>query len=1173
MPAAPQPLDPLNLPLEGVRLIEASAGTGKTYTIAALYLRLLLEKRLSVRDLLVVTYTRAATEELRDRIRARLREALAALRGATCGDDLLAQLIAAQPDPRATADHLERQITCLDEAAVFTIHGFCQRMLQDNAFESGALFDAELITSEAELLDEVVRDFWRRRFYAAGEGVAALAREQWGTPDGLRAAIRTYIARPDLQVAAGPAPAPDAYGRLFAELQRLWRAEREDILALIAGSQALSRAKDAYKEVNVAAATAALDAFVDAAPVEYALPDGITLFTTTMLCGAVTKSAAKKGLGAPVHRLFDLCDELVALRTAQARQLTAEAIAWCRDELPRRKEALGVLAFDDLLSRLSDALDPRAGDSAAELADRIAGRFRFALIDEFQDTDPAQYRIFETVYANRPGCGLLLIGDPKQAIYSFRGADVFTYMAAKAAVPAANHYTLGRNWRSTARLVGAVNALFARNAAAFLFPGEIDYFEVEAAGHADNEPLRIDGEVPAPLNAWFLPRQNDKPMGKGAADALLAAACAREVTRLLQAGAEGRALIGEQPLLPKDIAVLVRSHSEAAQVQAALRGQGITSVFFSRDSVYNTEEAAELARLLAAVAEPGSESLLRGALCSRLLGLSLAGFDALLADELAWEELAADFHRYHRLWLERGFMAMFRRLLEERGIARRLLALTDGERRLTNLLQLAELLQNASREHHGIEGVLRWLAGECARPDGDSEEQQLRLESDEELVKIVTIHRSKGLEYPVVFAPFLWKCRLTGDGPLLFHDERRALTLDLAGGDANRARVERERLAEDVRLAYVALTRARHLCWFAWGALRDAPASALAWLLHGTDDLPDVEALAQRVGALADEELRQGLEAFAAHGLTVAPLPGEMPPWRGAEQTACELQAREPGRAIAAEWRVTSYSALTAGAHADSERPEYGSEREDTETEGTPAEPIFAFPRGAHAGRFMHALFEGIDFAAPLDGQFVARQLARHGFDPAWQPCIEGMVRQVLATDLDGDGLRLESVARDRRLDELEFHYPLARLAPDELNAAIDGLGAFTGGPRLTFAPQRGMMRGFIDLIFEHRGRYYLLDYKSNHLGPRLEHYARDRLDHAMAEQRYDLQYLIYTVALHRWLRRRLPAYDYGRHFGGVYYLFLRGMRAGHGAGFGVWHDLPPLPLIERLDALFGGGE
>ena len=1172
-------LDPLRIPLRGLHLIEASAGTGKTYTIANLYLRLLLDG-LPVDRILVVTYTNAATEELRGRVRKRVRLALAWLSGGGQSEDEVCSLLPPEAHPRARA-LLAEAVTRMDEAAIYTIHGFCQRALQDQAFETGIPFEVELLTEEATLRRGLVEDFWRRRVAVLDATQAAWVRQAWRSPEELLAAIGEGLARDDLCLLPADAEAAAAedgalLAALFDRMRALWTAAGVDVRALLETSPALNRRS--YTRTVVERAIAAMEALTACPGPPAALGDDFARFTPERL-GA----KPKPGHTPPEHPFFDLCGELSALaeRTEGHRRAAflAEARVYVREQLARRKEAARQLFFDDLLARLDQAL---AGPRGEALAERLRRSYPVALIDEFQDTDPLQYRIFRRLYLGRPECGLYLIGDPKQAIYAFRGADIFTYIQARrASAELGAQHTLGTNWRSASRLVTAVNRLFGRAERPFVYD-DIPFAPVEPGPQADAAPLVLpEGEV-APLQLWLLPTDDAQAvLSQDAAARLAAAACAERIAALLDEGAAGRARIGAEPLRARALAVLVRTHREGAQMQAALRRCGVASVTLSQDSVLSTPEADELALVLAAVADGADEGLIRGALATGLLSTPVSVLIALAADETAWEALLGRFQSYRERWRGQGFLSAFQALLQGEGVAARLLAAPQGERRLTNLLHLAELLAAAEAEHPGPDALLRWLADRRAVPAVGSEEEQLRLESDEDLVAIVTMHKSKGLEYPIVFLPFPWtQYNPRSEGPVLFHrteDLRACLDLGSPDQAANRALAEQEALAQRLRLLYVAVTRAEHLCVLCWGRVKGAERSALAYLLH-----PDAgaEAPGSRLAGLDDEGLRADLAGLTrdAKG-TVAVM--DLPEPRGARRAraatpAAELQVARLRRAIHGDWRVASYSWLATGGEAqwpdhDASVPAEGPL---PATDAVLVDEVFRFPRGTEAGHFLHALLEELDFpsaaGAGLDA-LALRLLARHGLDPVWQPAVSRWLGWVLDTPLGAEGLRLRGLDAGQRLAELEFHFPLARIDPSALRAALAPFEGYRGAADgLGFEPVRGLMKGYIDLVFRHRGRYYLADYKSNHLGDRLEDYDRAGLERAMRVHRYDLQVLIYTLALHRYLGRRLPGYRYTEHFGGVYYLFLRGMRPEHGPSYGVWYDRPPEALIDALAALVG---
>jgi exodeoxyribonuclease V beta subunit len=512
----------------------------------------------------------------------------------------------------------------------------------------------------------------------------------------------------------------------------------------------------------------------------------------------------------------------------------------------------------------------------------------------------------------------------------------------------------------------------------------------------------------------------------------------------------------------------------------------------------------------------------------------------------------------------------------------RLLAYPDGERRVTNLSHLLELMHRDTARG-GMVAALEWLADKRAAPGNKNEEELLRLESDENLVKILTVHAAKGLEFPLVFCPYLWDGRLhaTREDSITFHDpaQRHAAVLDLGSDmlEASRPLAIREELAESLRLLYVALTRACYRCWMVWGHINEAETSAPAWLLHRRAGAADSVAV-----ALSDALIRDDLERIAASAdgrIAVRPIvPGRECDVVSGPAPLQQLAARPFTGAVRETWRLTSFSAL---AHARAvETPDYDAGTRAVEIEAA-AETldIHAFPRGARTGRCLHAIFEAIDFADPSRAMLeraVAHALAAHDFSARWVDVVSDMVEFVLATPLDESGkLRLARVTADRRLNELEFYYPIAHLSDGGLRALLlrwefpDEIRERIGA--LEFAPARGYMKGYIDLVFECDGRYYLADYKSNWLGPSASAYGVLELRKAMAREAYYLQYLVYCIALHRYLAGRIADYDYDRHFGGVYYLFLRGMRPDAGRN-GIYADRPARALIEALDRYLAQG-
>ncbi|HEE4891442.1 exodeoxyribonuclease V subunit beta [Klebsiella pneumoniae] len=1167
-------LDPLRLPLIGERLIEASAGTGKTFTIAALYLRLLLglggeaayPRAISVEELLVVTFTEAATEELRGRIRSNIHELrIACLRGESDNplySALLAE-IADKDDAAKTLLLAERQ---MDEAAVFTIHGFCQRMLSLNAFESGMLFEQQLIEDESRLRYQACADFWRRHCYPLTRDIAAVIHDVWKGPRDLLKSLDRWLQGEAPQLKSPPAPnetLAERHQQIIARIDSLkqqWREQVGEIEGVLENS-GLDRRK--FNRGNQGKWMEKVNAWAQEETLSYQLPDALEKFAQSFLL-----ERTKAGGEPPVHPLFSAVESLLASSLTLTDLVLARAMVEIRDAVAREKRRRGELGFDDMLSRLDEALRGDSGDSGETLASAIRQRFPVAMIDEFQDTDPQQYRIFRRIWRRQPETALLLIGDPKQAIYAFRGADIFTYMKARGDVAA--HYTLDTNWRSSPGMVGSVNRLFSLSDNPFMFH-EIPFLPVKAA--AKNKGLRFTvdaADVPA-MNVWLMPGDT---VGSGDYQTFMAQLCATQIRDWLSAGQQGRALLwrGEtsRPVQASDITVLVRNRLEAAQVREALQTLGIPSVYLSnRDSVFETLEAQELLWLLQAVLAPERENTLRSALATSMFGLTALDIENLNQDEQAWDALVEEFSEYRQIWRQRGVMPMLRALMTARHIAENLLATRGGERRLTDILHISELLQEAASQLESEHALVRWLAQHIAEPDSNAASQQMRLESDKHLVQIVTIHKSKGLEYPLVWLPFI--ARFRKQDQAFYHDrETFAAVLDLGQDEASLELAEAERLAEDLRLLYVALTRAVWHCSLGVAPLSsrksgnsDFHLSALGRLLQAGEAM-DAAGLAAR---LAD----------FCHGDIALQIPGELDltPWQAPAATIPRLSARELQRRIADDWRVTSYSGLQQHGFSGGQDllP-----RLDVDAAGVgevveePQLTPHQFPRGAAPGTFLHSLFEELDFTQPVPEGWMAEKLQLSGFDAQWAPVLTDWLGGVLKTRLPGPDIALNQLAARDKQVEMAFYLPIAQLLTAErLDALIrqyDPLSADT--PPLDFRQVRGMLKGFIDLVFRHEGRYYLLDYKSNWLGEDREAYTRPAMEQAMRAHRYDLQYQLYSLALHRYLRHRLADYDYDRHFGGVIYLFLRGMDGQEG-GQGIFTTRPVRPLIDGLDQLFAG--
>ncbi|WP_106477335.1 exodeoxyribonuclease V subunit beta [Phytohalomonas tamaricis] len=1237
-----QPLNIATLPLQGRRLIEASAGTGKTFTLAALYVRLVLghgtdkayPRPLMPPEILVVTFTEAATEELRTRIRTRLKEARDVLLGRMAPDKVLAELLADVSDDayERYASRLDGAARLMDDAAIFTIHGFCQRMLKRHAFDSGSLFAAELVSDVQSLFDAAAEDYWRRMFYPLSASLQAMVAGFWMTPKALGDAVRPLLiggrAQPLLwggELIEAPAsldeilePCEHAQAeleRLAAQARAAWHAQSDTIIALLRDAIAGAQLKaNVFKPADLEAKLDALQQWADGGGTGL---DGALLDSKKQpWCGqARLEGAVKKGGTCPRHDFFAILDELTA-RQADQPDPRPQILAHCRDALVAaliaEKRRRGVWDFDDLLNGLDDAL---SGSAGPRLAARIRRELPVAMIDEFQDTDPVQYRIFSTIYPasiDSPAhvaetCALLMIGDPKQAIYAFRGADIHTYLVARRATP--SRFTLTRNFRSTHAMVEAVNCLFACANKPFRFE-DIPFEYVDA--HGRDEQLIADGQSVAALTCW-LPDGDDSVRKDDYTKWMSEATCA-DIQALLTGGSSRQTGFVTadgtlRAVKPADIAVLVRTGREAEMIREVLSRAGIKSVYLSqKTSVFDSREAFHVLQLFEAVAHPRDDRSLRAALATRLLTDSLADVARIEEDELAWEAMVERFSDYHRHWQRFGVLPMLRAVMRDFRIGERLLACADGERRLTDLLHLGELAQSASQRLDGEQALLRWLHRALAgrfEQGLDPESLIQRLESDETLVRVVTIHKSKGLQYPIVYLPFICDYREIDSRATAFKFSHatHGRAVALAPDSEQRKAADEERLAEDLRLLYVALTRAEFACRLGVAPLfkgklpKDAEAgattlarSALGALLAETLDNDQ---------ALTAKALRHCFSTLVKDGVVaVSPLPRPSQAMILATAVNKTCGARRFTGRIDHSWWIASYTALIEGARqsfdagqgvalggvASSELPDtqLGLDievlEETTPIPNPPVRTLADFPRGPRAGTFLHGLLEAVDFDRLGSDEFYPEELERlvssrigfSNYDNSWKPVLSEWLCNILPTPLHAavPGLSLARLTTWKT--ELEFWLPTLNARSTRLDALVHEFEPLPGR-RAALAPRRleGMLKGYIDMVFEAGGRWYVLDWKSNHLGDTPADYTDAAMAEAVVAHRYDLQYVLYTLALHRLLKSRLPDYHFETHVGGVFYIFMRGMTP-HG-GSGVFYRRPSHELIETLDRWLDG--
>ena len=1283
----PLALDAATFPLLGRQLIEASAGTGKTYTIANLYIRLVLGHGQSMRpplspdQILVVTFTKAAAQELVERIRLRLNDVAIALRDDTPPADPFMAVLWQDYQATAQRPYAARLLTqaaeAMDEAAISTIHSWCQRMLREHALDSGSLFSLTLDspTQTEQRLLEATCDFWREHAYALSpEAFNAHPLSDLGAPDnqsktGLLSALRpwlTHISQGKLTGQAETPCPPDEFAAALAAFKAPYSEHIDTAKAILDEAKAQKAFNGtAYRHDSAVARLAWIAAWV-ANPTVYTLvnnkkapltADDYKYFDPAFMRG---EDGKKRWLNPQDPRIDAPCfTTLLALPDTLARSLPPQKWAWlgyAASEVSRRVQAdktrAAVMGFDDMLTQLRTALQhPERGERLANL---LAQQYPVALIDEFQDTDSTQFGIFDCIYPPSRAAthALVMIGDPKQAIYSFRGGDLDTYLAARASA-AQPAYTLGCNYRATAAMVAAANTLFD-HPQSFCHP-QLPFF-----------PVAAKGEVKGAVRSWVRAGERQPPLvmaqpsentGAPLASALLYAEFARQtaetIRAYLQEGKAGHSgFYCEEngdfaPVKPSDIAVLVRTGKEAKVIQRALQKCAVPSVYFSdRESVFASPEAQDVRRWLLAALHPQQEQGIRAALSSRATGYSFAELDALNHQPAQWDAIVDRFVGYHTVWRDKGVLPMLRRLLHDFAVPSRLLsdAAGGGERALTNLLHLSELLQTAAETVDGEQGLVRWLEAAIAGQSMVGDEGLVRLESDETRVKIVTVHSAKGLEYPLVFLPFGCAFREADAPPAVVEYQdpdthawqtapatpvwrlRPATAKDSPAPHPDWVRHEYARLQEDRRLLYVALTRACYQVWLgvaptkignssqdhtahsALGSLLEEAVNMAAEPLPAAppalSELSDPAALplpywAQVVTA-TEERLAEALAAIQPPALPPVTLP---PPPAAAprpEPVAARTMTVNPAPSPA--WWMANYSALMqAGRYGDSgletteekllAEEKWGRDPSALAAEAQDDAPpaplppatladagqVFAtFPAGRLFGVFLHSVFEWMGrtgFAeCAADPTLLHTELAKRCRYEGWEAHLEplntalqGWLRQPLV--LLGATTPPTLQALSCYQPEMSFLLATASVKMAEIDALSDA--CFPSYPKKLPLPAHrlnGMLSGIADLMFLWEGQYYVLDYKSN----ALPDYTSAALHAEMrSRRRYDLQALIYLLALHRHLQSRLPDYDYDQHMGGAVYVFVRGW---DGAGQGECVCKPPRAVMDTLDRLLTVG-
>lgn len=1228
------------IPLQGKHLIEASAGTGKTFNITRIYLRLLLEKNLTVDQILVMTFTKDATEELRGRIDAFIRQALNQWDDLSVNDEYFIA-IAEHVEAEQAKVRLKQALLYLDEASIFTIHGFCKRVLTQHAFSSGQAFKLAMESDCNDVQLESTQDWYRVLAQQSPEQFL-LINEFWQTPNAFVNQFAKAISRNNVLDLIDEASVADHFRQLVIQAKNSLINHRDQLVTYLVD---VKKGKD--RELREEELTDLIDWLTSLKDdlihnIQKVVDSSCNQMPDAFFDG---KRYSRSKHKAELLEIFDPVKQVKALaknfkksiNRARALTIVREGIYTIRKDVNDKKIARDLVSFDDLVTRVAQQLSVTSYDDVVDnkvlnhvdnsaqidintnenvLAKLLFKQYPVALVDEFQDTDPQQFTILQAIYYQQPSAALYMIGDPKQAIYGFRGGDVFAYLAARSGCD--YQWVMDTNWRSSEAMIQGYNRLFYGNhleqAPADVFKYSIDYIPVKASPKA-KEKVMADSQYKALQFIHFTPEKS-KGIVNQSFRPVMAQWCANEIIRLLNLN-DNLTHSNPQHIKPQNIAILVRDGKEAQVIKEALDTAGLASVFMSnRSNLLKSEQTQQLVQVLKGILFVENDRYFSAALACELLGFTAKKLYAIQHDEMTWQNLKLSFLALKHEWETKGFIGMALKLMHEHftGFTQ------DKDRVLTNLLHLFELLQSASQRHKQPQELLYWFEQQ-AQQDNPDIEAELRLESDDDLIRIVTQHGAKGLEYPIVFVPFATRFK----DPLKFgnksvsfieyHNEHGELSLSLDGTEQAKQAMADEAYAEAVRLLYVAVTRAEQRCYMLTVEFDNYEKSPLGQTLQWHKGCDVQQSMQQLVN---DNPNDIGLtlinnEETKIESVYISP-----------DTQVAALSAQAFVGKIERDWWLSSFTALSKNLkHKGISRPDRDNEMADHETvllttvltpETNHIQPAhsetdrhltldysyanqlrFVIEKGARTGNLLHNILEKLTFEDLNWQEAFDRPLLKYGELPVGytesdlQHWLEQVITAPLTLDIDSTisktsnqkAFSLKDLPKNRCIVESEFYFPMNAKRANELTELLKQHRLDTSISQQTqvnhvqlphYQKLKGMMHGFIDLIFEQDGKFYVCDYKSTFLGEDFSLYTQEYMRADIEHNHYDLQYLIYSLALHRYLSFALPDYDPQQHFGGIYYLYLRGVTNDPTyLGAGVYYRAIKTKELELLDAIFTG--
>lgn len=1117
------------VPLAGTNLIEASAGTGKTYSIAIMVLRLVLEKKISLKEILMVTFTKAAVAELEERIRLFIRQAYKVSQGNAINDSTITSLVeqAIQlTSKEVVLQQLKDAVLFLDETSVLTIHSFCQQTLTEFAFETNQLFGSETLKDMASLIEREVNKFWRQNITTLNVNLLGQLIEHGLCRAGIVSVIKEHIAGKkyfEYDENESYSICDEDQVTLSNTIKELTQKDNE-IKACV--YEYIQKNEDRLKSITEADryAKTSLLHLIETPP----------KFVNVIVSKKGTRYIDK--LYGDIMEQHGECDALIEEKNGLIKtiinKIYCHAIGTVTKAIDQYKQRNSLLGFDDMIVNLHKAIVYNSNNT---LTSSLQQKYKAVFVDEFQDTDKLQYEIFDTTFGSGQNI-LFYIGDPKQSIYSWRKADIFTYFKASAAVD--NTYGMNVNYRSSTPFIQAMNVFFkpGPDFDTFYFgqhEHSINYIAVEPPADNIKGMLLFDKEPDVPITIYTNQKKSE-----------IAETVTAQIINLLE---NKNFTITEKgnsrQVRPTDIGILVRKNDQAADIKACLAKRGIPAITIDDSKILQSEEAVHVLYLLEALID-----LSRPAINKALLS-PFTGYDTKALLALNEETVLNNFREYKNIWDKDGVYSVLMKFVSDYQV--RLLLLNhrteNGERTIANLFQVIEVLHKVqSEKQFSTIELVSWLKRGIDGMQTEGDEFEQRVESDEEAIKIVTLHKSKGLEYNIVFAPYLdldtknnfhfCSYRDTETGDYIFTDSKQL-------NPYQQQVVEEQTEQENRRLIYVAITRAVYKCYLN---------KNLASYYKDSSLVPFVTSLKD-----ADPLLIRFDQSPVIPEKYYYSKANEQLPTSTNEQVNFHLTQLN--------WRKMSYTSLAAT---------HAIEIKNNSNNSDNGYDHFVFKqliKGNKTGNLLHYIFENIDFSNSHYWEIIIKNALKR-FIPKKQQEYAANLRELVQhvtqakIEVEGKNFTLAAIQQEKRLNELEFDFNVPEFDPAQLNTFTEN---DTSINVKTLGAIEGMMNGKMDLFFEYGDKYYLLDWKSNFLGDTKEYYSKELLHKAMSEYNYHFQYLIYTVAIKKFLENRLSSFDYNRHFGGVIYLFVRGVRSG--SDNGVFARKPKLEEIEKVEKILSG--